>query len=86
MQTVALDDDVAEILAEDGSLEAATREALVMELFRRGRLSVGRACDLLHLSRDAFSQRASELGIPYFLMSRGDWAVELATIEAWRRS
>ncbi len=87
MQTVALDDELAAILAgENGSIQAAAREALVMELFRRGRLSIGKACELLRLTREAFAQRATDLGIPYFLMNKADWVAELATIEAWRRS
>ena len=87
MQTVALDDDLAAILAgENGSIQDAAREALVMELFRRGRLSIGKSCELLGLAREAFAQRAAELGIPYFLMNKADWAAELSTIEAWRRS
>lgn len=87
MQTVTVDDELAAILrAENGSLEAATREALVVELFRRGRLSIGKACELLGLTRQAFARRAADLGIPYFLMDKADWAAELSTIEAWRRS
>jgi uncharacterized protein UPF0175 len=55
VQTVTLDDELAAILrAENRSLEAAAREALVLELFRRGRLSIGKACELLSENREAF--------------------------------
>jgi predicted HTH domain antitoxin len=87
VQTITLDEELAEILrSEAGSLEAAASEALVMELFRRGRVSIGKACALLRLPREAFARRADDLGIPYFLINKDDWAAELATIEAWRRS
>ena len=87
VQTLALDDDLAAILAgENGSIQVVAREALVVELFRRGRLSIGKACELLHLTREAFAQRAADLGIPYFLMNKADWTADLATIEAWRQS
>lgn len=87
MPILTLDDDLAAILAaEDDSIETAAREALVMELFRRGRLSIGKACELLRLTREAFAQRAADLGIPYFLMTKADWAAELATIKGWPRS
>ena len=66
-------------------IEAAASEALVMELFRRGRVSIGKACALLRIPREAFARRADDLGIPYFLINKDDWAAELATIEAWRR-
>jgi len=41
---------------------------------------------LLRVPREAFARRADALGIPYFLINKDDWAAELATIEAWRRS
>ncbi len=63
METLTLDDDLAAILAaEHDSIQVAAREALVMELFRRGRLSIGKACELLRLTREAFAGRAAELG------------------------
>lgn len=87
MQTLLVDDELAAILrAESGSLEAAAREALVVELFRRGRVSIGKACELLNVNRETFAQRLADLGIPYFLIDKTDWATERSTIEAWRRS
>jgi predicted HTH domain antitoxin len=87
VQTLTLDDELAAILrSENGSLEAAAREALVVELFRRGRLSIGKACEFLGVTREAFARRVADLGIPYFLMNKADWATEFSTIEAWRRS
>ena len=87
METLTLDGDLAAILAaEHDSIQVAAREAVVMELFRRGRLSIGKACELLCLTREAFARRAAELGIPYFLMNTADWAAELSTIDRWRQS
>ncbi len=82
-----VDDELAMILrTEDGSLETAAREALVVELFRRGRVSIGKACELLNVDRETFAKRVADLGIPYFLIDKADWAAEFSTIEAWRRS
>lgn len=87
IRTVELDDDlVAALEGEQPSPEAAAREALVMELFRRGRLGAGKAAALLGLSRVAFARRTADLGIPYFLVDTKDWAAELATIDAWLQS
>lgn len=86
-RTVELDDDlVAALEGEQVSPEVAAREALVMELFRRGRLGAGKAASLLGLSRAAFARRTADLGIPYFLIDAKDWATELAVIDAWPRS
>ena len=47
MQTVTVDDELAAIQrAESGSLEGAAREALVVELFRRGRVSIVCFCSI----------------------------------------
>ena len=86
MRTVVLDDEIAALLEQEKPLDQAAREALVMELFRRGKLSTGKASKLLSLDRAAFARRASELGIPYFLMSKEDWEAEKATLDAWLRS
>ena len=82
MRAVEVDDRVAELLEQGQPLEKATREALVMDLFRRAKVSTGTACELLGLDRAAFARRAAELGIPYFLMDKEDWKEEKATIDA----
>jgi predicted HTH domain antitoxin len=86
MRTVVLDDELATLLEQEKPLDQAAREALVMDLFRRGRISTGKACELLSLDRLAFAQRAAELGIPYFQMTKEDWEDEKVTIDAWPRS
>ena len=86
MRTVELEDDVAALLESEQPLARAARETIVMDLFRRGKVSTGRACELLGLERTAFAQRAADLGIPYFLMSKEDWEAEKATIDAWDQS
>jgi predicted HTH domain antitoxin len=57
-----------------------------MGLFRRGRVSIGKACELLSLDRVAFARRAAELDIPYFQMTKDDWAAEKLSIESWPQS
>ena len=86
MRTVELDDELAALLEQEKPLDQAAREALVIELFRRGKISTGRACALLSLSRVDFARRVSELGIPYFLMSKDEWATEEKTVDAWLKS
>jgi hypothetical protein len=86
MRTVMLDDELAALLEREKPLDKAARETLVMDLFRRGKTSSGKACALLGLDRVAFARRASELDIPYFQMTKEDWESEKATIDAWLKS
>ena len=72
----------AALLEQEKPLDQAARETIVMDLFRRDKLSVGRACELLGLDRIAFAQRAAALDIPYFQMTKEDWELEKKTIEA----
>ena len=81
---IELDDELVALLeASGGGLEETTREMLVIELFRRGTISTGKASGLLGLTRIEFARRASDLGIPYFLISKEDWEAEKAALDAW---
>ena len=81
-----LDDELAALLEREKPLDQAARETLVMDLFRRGKISTGKACELLGLDRAAFAQRAAELDIPYFQMTKQDWETEKTTIDEWLKS
>jgi len=77
MRTVELDDELAALLEGiQQPLEKATREALVLELYRRGAVSSGKAAVLLGMTRFDFVRYADSLGIPFFRMSKEEWAAE----------
>ncbi len=86
MRTVEVDDDLAELVEQQQDLGQATREALVMDLFRSGKVSSGRACELLGLDHDGFLRRADALDVPVYLTTEAEWEREKATIEAWLES
>jgi predicted HTH domain antitoxin len=75
---VELEDEVVELLRQsDRSPEAAAREMIVMDLYRRGVISEGRASELLAMPRLEFVQRASQLDIPHFQFTEDDWQNEV---------
>lgn len=81
--TLQLDEDLAQFLQSgEQSAEDAARELIVLELYRRHRISGGKAAELLRMDRLDFIQRASDLGIPYLDMSAADWEQEVAAVEA----
>jgi predicted HTH domain antitoxin len=62
-----LDADIVALLeAQDRPIQETARELIVLELCREGRLSGGRAAEILRLSREDFIRRAADRGIPYF--------------------
>ena len=67
---VQLDSDLVELLEELRlPVKEAARELIVLELYRRGELSSGKAAQLLGMRRDEFIKYASERGIPYLQLT-----------------
>jgi predicted HTH domain antitoxin len=74
-----LGEELGALLAKLGQpVEQAAREMIVLELYRRGLISSGKASALLGIPRLDFIQRASELGIPYFRFTEDEWQAEVA--------
>jgi len=89
MSTVKIDvrEDLAALLDQTNQpLEKAAREMIVLELYRRGTLSSGKAAEMLEMPRLDFIRHASKLGIPHIDMTSDEWEAEKATLEAWPRS
>ena len=64
---VELDQDLVDLLEElKRPVKQAARELIVLELYRQGEISSGKAAQLLGLGREQFIRQASEQGIPYF--------------------
>jgi predicted HTH domain antitoxin len=49
----------------------------VLELYRQGEISSGKAAELLGLGREQFIRQASERGIPYFQLDSEELQQEL---------
>jgi predicted HTH domain antitoxin len=84
MVTVHLDDDLVAVMQDaDEPLDRRARELIVIELYRRGTISRGKAAELLGMALRDFLQHASDLGIPYITMTDEEWGAERARIDAW---
>ena len=58
-------------------LEEAVPELIVLELYRRGQLSSGKAAELLGMGRVEFIRYASRLGLPFFDLTEAEWKSEM---------
>ena len=79
MSTVRLDleEDLVALLHQlNQPVQRAARELILLELYRRGAISSGKAAELLGMSRWEFIRHASHLGIPYFAMTEDEWEAE----------
>ncbi len=85
MNTVRFDmeEDVVTLLHQfNQPVRQTARELIVLELYRRGTISSGKAAELLGMARQEFIHHASSLGIPYFAMSEDEWETERRRSEA----
>ena len=79
MRTISIDleEDVVALLRQSNQpVERTVRELILLELYRRGAISSGKAARLLGMSRVEFIQYASRLGIPYYTMTEDEWKNE----------
>ncbi len=75
---VELDQDLVDVLEElHRPVKEAARELIVLELYRQGEVSSGRAAELLGMRRDDFIRHASERGIPYLQLTGDELRREL---------
>ena len=75
--SLTLDADLVTLLEGlNQPLEDAARELMVLELYRRGAISSGKAAEQMKRSRWEFVRYASQLDIPFFEMSQGEWELE----------
>lgn len=79
---VELDRDLVELLEElQRPAKQAARELIVLELYRQGEVSSGRAAELLGKEREKFIRYASEQGIPYFQLDSDELQREFDTFK-----
>ena len=79
---VELDQDLVALLEElQRPAKQAARELIVLELYRLGELSSGRAASLLGMEREEFIRYASERGIPYFQLEGEELQRDLEAIK-----
>lgn len=84
---VDLDEAVAALLHQTNQpVQEAAQEMILLELYRRGSISSGKAAELLGMPRLDFIRYASHLGIPFIDMTADEWEAEKAALEAWPRS
>lgn len=70
---IEIDQDLVAVLEElRRPVKEAARELIVLELYRQGELSSGKAAQLLAMKRDEFIRHASERGIPYLQLTGED--------------
>jgi predicted HTH domain antitoxin len=84
MSTISLDlgEDLMAVLHQlNQPVQRAVLELVVLELYRRGMISSGKAAQMLGMSRLEFIHYSSHLGIPYLAMTEDEWEAERSRSE-----
>ena len=80
---IEIEEPLAALLHQTNQpVQQAGREMIVLELYRRGTISSGKAAELLGMERIDFIKHASRLGIPFFDMTEDEWAAERDRLKA----
>ena len=61
-------------------LKFEIKKIYVFDLFRKGKISAGKAAEVLELTKVSFIDLLKENDIPYFNYSEEEWQEELETI------
>jgi predicted HTH domain antitoxin len=78
---VHFDEELLPLLGDSPEeIERHALEMIVLELYRRGTISAGRAAQLLDMDKLAFIHWTGELGIPYFKVSADELREELRVL------
>ena len=77
--TLNLEEDLVTLLhhQSDQPVQKAIKEMIVLELYRRGTISSGKAAELLGMAKIGFIRYASALGIPYFQFTEEELEAEV---------
>ena len=84
--TCDLPPELMALLRELGEPAPMMKECVVIELYRRGLLSSGKAAELLGMTREAFIHYTGRLGIPFLRMTGDEWEEEAQQVRELDRS
>jgi predicted HTH domain antitoxin len=83
---VPLPRDVVSILGlAQAQVVQNIQEFLVIGLYQEGRISAGKAAELLGITKRGFIRLLARKGIPYFVYSSEELAEEFKAVDTWRR-
>ncbi len=83
---IALPKDFLALLGAPPQAAETAKEFIILGLYQEGRISGGKAAELLGLTKLGFVSLLARKGIDYFRLTLDEWAEEVATVNAWSAS
>jgi predicted HTH domain antitoxin len=75
--------EFAALLGENTQAAGIAKEFIVLGLYQEGRISGGKAAELLGLTRLGFVSLLARKGIDYFRLTPDEWEEEVAMVKQW---
>lgn len=82
--TVSLPHDFLFLLGSQAQANATAKEYIALGLLQEGRISAGKAAELLGLTRHGLIDLLARKGVDYFRLDLNEWAEEVALIRQRR--
>jgi predicted HTH domain antitoxin len=83
---VALPREFVAWLGAPAQAAETAREYILLGLYLEGRISGGKAAELLGLTRRGFVSFLARKGIDYFRLTPDEWAEEVSLVNEWSAS
>ncbi|MCX5975085.1 MAG: UPF0175 family protein [Coprothermobacterota bacterium] len=80
---VTLPPEFVTLLGAPAQASETAREYILLGLCLEGRISGGKAAELLGLTRRGFLSLLARKGIDYFRLTPDEWAEEVALVNDW---
>jgi predicted HTH domain antitoxin len=81
---IPVPDEIINILGSEDAAEKGAREAFVFDLVRRGKISKGKAAELLGISLWELPELIAQYQIPWFSSSSEDLGKDLETLRKFQ--
>ncbi|MBI5568290.1 MAG: UPF0175 family protein [Chloroflexi bacterium] len=80
---IALPTDFLALLGAQSQATEVAKEFIVLGLYQEGRISGGKAAELLGLTKRGFVSLLARKGLDYFRLTADEWAEEVAAVSGW---
>ena len=78
---ITLPREFVALLGAPAQADETAREYILLGLYVEGRISGGKAAELLGLTRRGFLSLLARKGIDYFRLTPGEWAEEVTLVD-----
>jgi predicted HTH domain antitoxin len=83
---ITLPEDFLALLGTQPQAAEMAKEFIILGLYQEGRISGGKAAELLGLTKRGFVSLLARKGLDYFRLTPEEWAEEVAIVKAWNAS